>query len=133
MMEDVILNCHSLCSLNHYKIAVMYFFPVFQQNAAKFPSFNGNGPCSQNTEKNPREKQILLAFRRKSSVTIDLRHLSITIDIEIMNFDTNSWSLAKITVIYWLDGKVDRLPRELSRTYKKKQASKFTFYEVVKP
>ena len=36
-MEDVILDCYSLCSLNHCEIAVMYFFPNFNKTPLKFP------------------------------------------------------------------------------------------------
>ena len=37
MVKNVILDSYSFCSLNHCKITVMYFFPIFNKTLLKFP------------------------------------------------------------------------------------------------
>ena len=52
MMEDIILDSYSLCSLNHYKIPVMFFFLFFfYHNTTEIPTSIGMGHAPEVLEK----------------------------------------------------------------------------------
>ena len=53
MVEDVILDSYSLCSLNHCKSSVLFLFPIFLTKHHEIPNSMGMGHVPKILEKIP--------------------------------------------------------------------------------
>ena len=58
-MDNIILDCYFLCSLNHYKVVVMYFFfPIFIKTLQTIHNSMGMGHGPKIMEKIPENRVV---------------------------------------------------------------------------